>query len=145
MIRKAPTVLLAEDNPNDLELAVHALRRGGLTGRIDVARDGAEAVDYLFCQGAYADRDPADEPTVILLDIKMPKLDGVQVLRRIRADPRTKHLPVVMLTSSAENRDLSACYEYGVNSYIVKPVDIDQFFAAIEQVGVYWLKLNRPR
>jgi CheY-like chemotaxis protein len=138
------TVLLVEDNPNDVELALHALKRGNIANRIDIARDGAEALDYLFCRGAYSDRDPADEPRVILLDVKLPMVDGIEVLRHIRADERTHHLPVVMLTSSAEDRDLTACYALGVNSYIVKPVDIQQFFAAVGQVGAYWLELNQP-
>jgi two-component system response regulator len=138
------TVLLVEDNPNDLELTMHALDRGRLGNRVDVVRDGVEALDYLFGKGRYADRDPADLPRVVFLDLKLPFIDGVGVLREIRSDPRTSRLPVVILTSSAEDQDLQACYALGVNSYIVKPVDIDQFFAAIQQVGVYWLILNRP-
>jgi two-component system, response regulator len=137
-------ILLVEDNPNDLELTLHALDRGRFGDRVDVVRDGVEALDYLFGKGAHADRDPADLPRVVLLDLKLPLLDGVEVLREIRADPRTSRLAVVMLTSSAEDRDLQTCYALGVNSYIVKPVDIDQFFAAIQQVGMYWLILNRP-
>jgi two-component system response regulator len=137
-------ILLVEDNPNDLELTLHALDRGRFGDRVDVVRDGAEALDYLFGKGAHADRDPTELPRVVLLDLKLPLLDGVEVLREIRADPRTSRLPVVMLTSSAEDQDLQACYALGVNSYIVKPVDIDQFFTAIQQVGMYWLILNRP-
>jgi two-component system response regulator len=139
-----PAVLLVEDNPSDLELTLHALDRGRFGNRIDVVRDGAEALDYLFAKGRHAGRDPADLPRVVLLDLKLPLVDGIEVLREIRGDPRTRRLPVVMLTSSAEDRDLKDCYALGVNSYIVKPVDIDQFFTAIQQVGVYWLILNRP-
>jgi CheY-like chemotaxis protein len=138
------TVLLVEDNPNDLELTLHALERGRLGNRVDVVRDGAEALDYLFGKGNYAHRDMADLPRVVFLDLKLPFVTGVEVLREIRADPRTSRLAVVILTSSAEDQDLQACYALGVNSYIVKPVDIDQFFAAIQQVGAYWLILNRP-
>jgi two-component system response regulator len=138
-----PIVLLAEDNPNDLELTVLALADGRCSNRLDVVRDGAEALDYLFRRGEYADRDPGEEPRVILLDIKLPLVNGVDVLRAIKADERTRHLPVVMLTSSDVDRDLEDCYQQGVNSYIVKPVDIDSFFEAIHQVGLYWLVLNR--
>lgn len=136
-------MLLIEDNPNDLELTLHALERGRCANRIDVARDGAEACEYLFCEGRHAGRDPADEPRLVMLDIKLPLVTGIEVLRRIKADPRTRHLPVVMLTSSAEDCDLSACYDLGANSYIVKPVDIDRFFDAINDIGMYWLVLNR--
>ena len=138
-------MLLVEDNPNDLELSLHALNRGRIADRIDVARDGAEALEYLFCTGEFAGRDPQDQPKVVLLDVKMPRVDGIGVLRRIRADGRTRHLPVVMMTSSAEDADLATCYELGANSYIVKPVDIEQFFASVEQVGLYWLVLNQPQ
>ena len=137
------SILLVEDNANDLELALHGLNRGNLASQIDVARDGAEALDYLFCSGAFSGRDPADQPGVVLLDIKLPLVDGIEVLKAIRADERTRAIPVVMLTSSAEDRDLKACYDLGANSYIVKPVDIEQFFVAIQQVGVYWMVLNR--
>jgi len=137
-------VLLVEDNPNDLELALLAFERSRFANQIDVARDGAEALDYLFARGSFASRDGADPPRVVLLDIKLPLLDGIQVLKQIKADDRLRHLPVVMLTSSAEDRDLAACYELGVNSYIVKPVDIDQFFTAIQNIGMYWLVFNQP-
>ena len=122
---------------------MHALKRGNLASQIDVARDGAEALDYLFGTGTFSGRDPADQPRVVLLDIKLPLVDGIEVLKAIRADEKTRAIPVVMLTSSAEDRDLKACYDLGANSYIVKPVDIEQFFAAIQQVGVYWMVLNR--
>ena len=137
-------VLLVEDNPDDLELAQLAFKRGRFANTVDVARDGSEALDHLFCEGRYAGRDPSDEPRLVLLDIKLPKVDGIDVLRSIKGDPRTRHIPVVMLTSSAEDRDLHACYELGANSYIVKPVDVDNFFEAMKHVGLYWLVLNRP-
>jgi len=143
MVKTQSSILLVEDNANDLELALHALKRGNLASQIDVARDGAEALDYLFGTGTFSGRDPADQPRVVLLDIKLPLVDGIEVLKAIRADEKTRAIPVVMLTSSAEDRDLKACYDLGANSYIVKPVDIEQFFAAIQQVGVYWMVLNR--
>jgi two-component system response regulator len=136
-------VLLVEDNPDDLELAQLAFERGRFANTVDVARDGAEALDHLFCTGRYADRDPADAPRLVLLDIKLPLVDGIDVLRAIKADARTKHVPVVMLTSSAEDRDLHACYELGANSYIVKPVDMEQFLQAVQSIGLYWLMLNQ--
>ncbi len=129
-------VLLVEDNPDDLELARLAFERGRFARSVDVARDGAEALDHLFGPGA------ADPPQVVLLDIKLPLVDGIDVLRRVKADPRTRHIPVVMLTSSAQDRDLHACYELGANSYIVKPVDMEQFMSAVNSIGRYWLGLN---
>ncbi|MFI5906639.1 response regulator [Dactylosporangium sp. NPDC051541] len=128
-------VLLVEDNPDDLELARLAFERGECAAAVDVARDGAEALEYLFTARP-------DPPRVVLLDIKLPRVDGIDVLRQVKADPRTRHIPVVMLTSSAQDRDLRACYELGVNSYIVKPVDMEQFMTAINNIGVYWLGLN---
>ena len=136
-------VLLVEDNPDDLELARLAFERGRFANSVDVARDGAEALDHLFCTGAFVDRDPADAPRLVLLDIKLPLVDGIDVLRAIKGDSRTKHIPVVMLTSSAEDRDLHACYELGANSYIVKPVDMEQFLNAVQNIGLYWLMLNQ--
>jgi two-component system, response regulator len=136
-------VLLVEDNPDDLELAQLAFKRGRFANAVDVARDGAEALDHLFCEGRYAGRDPSDEPRLVLLDIKLPLVDGIDVLRTIKVDPRTRHIPVVMLTSSAEDRDLHACYELGANSYIVKPVDMEQFLSAVQNIGLYWLMLNQ--
>jgi CheY-like chemotaxis protein len=137
-------VLLVEDSPDDLELARLAFERGRFANHVDIARDGAEALDYLFARGAYADRAGDDPPRVVLLDIKLPLVDGIEVLRQIKAEERLRHVPVVMLTSSAEDRDLADCYELGANSYIVKPVDMDQFFSAIQSIGLYWLVLNRP-
>ena len=133
-------LLLVEDNPNDLELTLHVLRKHNLANHIKVARDGAEALEFLF--GPASD----NPPKVVLLDLKLPKVDGLQVLGRIKTDARAKTIPVVVLTSSREDRDLSACYELGVNSYIVKPVDFGQFTAAVQQLGLYWLLLNEhPR
>jgi CheY-like chemotaxis protein len=138
-------VLLVEDNPNDLELTMVAFEQSRLANRIDVARDGAEALAYLGLDGPGTPAwSPGDPPHLILLDIKLPLVDGIEVLRHIKADARVRHIPVVMLTSSAEDRDMDACYALGANSYIVKPVDVDQFFHAIQQVGAYWLILNRP-
>ncbi|MBI1926125.1 response regulator [Candidatus Poribacteria bacterium] len=137
-------ILLVEDNPNDVELALHAFRKHNLTNQIHVARDGVEALEFIFCTGAYADRDINNAPKVILLDLKLPKVDGLEVLRRIKADPRVHSIPVVMLTSSREERDIVESYQLGVNSFIIKPVDFDQFTQAVRQVGLYWLLLNQP-
>ena len=128
----AVEILLVEDNPQDLELALHALRKANLANRIQVARDGAEALDFIFCEGAYAARKIEDIPKVILLDLKLPKVDGLEVLQRIKADPRTRTIPVVVLTSSKEQSDVVESYKLGVNSYIVKPVNFDQFAEAVQ-------------
>ena len=133
-----------EDNPNDIELTLHAFKKNKLTNRIHVVRDGAEALEFLFATGAYAGRDSADWPKVILLDIKLPKVDGLEVLRQIKKDPRTRTIPVVLLTSSREERDILESYRLGSNSYIVKPVEFDQFTSAVRELGMYWLLLNRP-
>jgi two-component system, response regulator len=139
-------ILLVEDNPNDVELALHALRKRKLTNNIHVARDGAEALEFLFGEGRYAGRDVRQTPNLILLDLKLPLVDGLEVLARVKQDPRTRHVPVVVLTSSREERDLVESYQLGVNSYIVKPVNFDQFSAAIEQLELYWVLLNeRPK
>jgi two-component system response regulator len=139
---KGKTILLVEDDPNDELLTLRALRRGNIVNEVVVAHDGAEALDYLFGAGAYAGRDTSVMPTVILLDLRLPKIDGLEVLRRLRADERTELLPVVVLTSSDEERDIVESYKLGANSYIRKPVDFDQFTAAIRQLGLYWLVLN---
>jgi two-component system, response regulator len=135
-------ILLVEDNPNDAELALYALEKHKLTNRIDIVRDGAEALDYLFRTGTYAPRISDRLPQLILLDLKLPKIDGIEVLRKIKSDERTKSIPVVMLTTSREESDIVESYRLGVNSYIVKPVDFSQFTKAIEEVGFYWLVLN---
>jgi CheY-like chemotaxis protein len=137
-------VLLVEDNPDDVELAMRAFRKNNLMNKIVVAHDGAEALDYLFATGDYAERDPNLLPQLMLLDLKLPKVDGLEVLRRIRADERTKLIPVVILTSSKEEQDLIQSYTLHANSYIRKPVDFDQFIEAVRQLGLYWLILNEP-
>ena len=139
----AVEILLVEDNPSDLEVSLRALKEHKLCNNIQVARDGEEALDFVFCRGRFASRRP-DLPRVVLLDLKLPLIDGMEVLRQIRADPRTRHLPVVVLTSSTEDRDVVETYALGVNSYIAKPVDFDQFRKAMEVIGMYWLLLNRP-
>jgi two-component system, response regulator len=137
-------LLLIEDNPEDLELALRALRKANLTTKIQVARDGAEALEYIFCEGAHAQRKIADGPKVILLDLKLPKIDGLAVLQRLKGDPRTRAIPVVVLTSSKEQSDIIASYHLGVNSYIVKPVNFESFVEAVRSLGLYWLLLNQP-
>jgi CheY-like chemotaxis protein len=138
-------VLLVEDNPDELELTIGALKESHFANPINVARDGQEALDFLFAEGVFADRRGRPAPKVILLDLKLPKIDGLEVLRRVRANPHTRTIPVVVLTSSQQERDLVATYDLGVNSYIVKPVDIDQFIEAISAIGLYWTMLNeRP-
>ena len=135
-------ILLVEDNADDEALTLRALKKNNIGNTVMVVRDGAEALDFLFCSGIYADRDPRDKPQVILLDLKLPKVDGLEVLRRIRADPSTRTLPVVILTSSKEEQDVVNSYLIGVNSYVRKPVDFIQFVEAIRQLGLYWLVLN---
>ena len=135
-------ILLVEDNPDDEALTLRALKRNKIGNRVVVVRDGAEALDFLLCKGAYADRNPHDLPQVILLDLKLPKVDGIEVLRRLRAEPGTRMLPVVILTSSKEEQDLVNSYINGANSYVRKPVDFNQFAEAINQLGLYWLVLN---
>ena len=137
-------ILLVEDNPDDEALTLRALKKNHIGNEVFVVRDGAEALDFLFCTGAYADRDPREMPHMILLDLKLPKVDGLEVLRRIRADERTHLLAVVILTSSNEEQDLLEGYKKGANSYIRKPVDFNQFADAIHQLGLYWLVLNEP-
>jgi two-component system response regulator len=142
MARK--TILLVEDNPDDEILTRMALQENNLLNEIVVAHDGVEALDYLFGRGRYAGRDLNDRPQVVLLDLKLPKLDGLDVLRALRADDRTRLLPVVILTSSNEEQDLLAGYRLGANSYVRKPVDFHQFTDAVKQLGLYWLLLNEP-
>jgi CheY-like chemotaxis protein len=137
-------ILLVEDNPDDVDLTLRALRKGNILNELVVARDGVEALDYLFGTGAHAGRDLSIMPTVVLLDLKLPKIDGLEVLRRLRANERTKFLPVVILTSSQEEQDLIDGYKLGANSYIRKPVDFVQFSEAVRQLELYWLLLNEP-
>jgi two-component system response regulator len=137
-------ILLVDDNPSDVRLTLHALQEYKIANRVEVARDGAEALDFLFCTGAYAHRHIENGPKLVLLDLQLPLVDGIEVLRQVKADPRTQMIPVVVLTSSREDRDVVESYRLGVNSYIVKPVDFDQFAQAMRQVGLYWLLLNQP-
>lgn len=137
------TILLVEDNSSDEELTLLALNKSKLTNKVIVARDGAEALDYLFARGTYAGRDPADMPHIVLLDLNLPKVSGLEVLRQIRAEEKTHLLPVVILTSSSEERDLVEGYSSGANSYIVKPVDFTQFSESVAQLGMYWVLLNK--
>jgi two-component system response regulator len=142
-VAEAFEILIVEDNPLDLEMTLRGLRKANIANRIHVARDGAEALEFLFCEGAYADRRIEDAPRFVLLDLKLPKVDGLEVLARMKADERTRAIPVVMLTSSKEQRDLVESYQLGVNSYIVKPVDFENFVQAARELGSYWLMLNQ--
>jgi CheY-like chemotaxis protein len=135
-------ILMVEDTPEDLELALRAFKQAKLTNRIQVARDGAEALDFIFCEGVHAGRKIENRPKVILLDLKLPKIDGLEVLRRIKGDPRTSMIPVVVLTSSKEQKDVVESYRLGVNSFIVKPVNFEGFVAAVQELGMFWLLLN---
>jgi two-component system, response regulator len=137
-------ILLIEDNPNDVALALRAFKKHNLTQHVHVIRDGAEALEYVLCTGAYAQRDVAHAPKVILLDLKLPFVDGIEVLRHIKGNPHTRHYPVVVLTSSREERDVLETYQLGVNSYIVKPVNFEQFIEFMGTLGTYWLMLNQP-
>jgi len=137
-------ILLVEDNPDDEALTLRAFKKNNIRNKVVVARDGVEALDYLFGVGTHAERDVADLPQVVLLDLKLPKLDGLEVLRRIRADGRTKLLPVVILTSSKEDKDVINGYRLGANSYVRKPVSFDEFLEAARSLGLYWLLLNQP-
>ena len=137
-------ILLVEDNPQDLRLTQRALIKANLANHIHVARDGQEALEFIFCEGEYAGRKIENAPKVILLDLKLPKVDGKEVLERIKSDPRTKMIPVVVLTSSKEQSDVVESYNLGVNSYIVKPVNFEGFAAAVRQLGMYWLLHNQP-
>ena len=141
---KPVEILIVEDDPRDLELAMRALKRANLTNYIQVARDGAEAMDFIFCEGAHAERSIENTPRVILLDLKLPLVDGIEVLKRVKSDERTKFIPVVMLTSSKEQSDIVESYRLGVNSYIVKPVNFEGFAKAVQDLGMYWLLLNQP-
>jgi CheY-like chemotaxis protein len=137
-------ILLVEDNPNDVELTLRALKKHNITNKVHVVKDGAEALEYIFATGAYASRDINYHPKVILLDLKLPKVDGLEILRRVKSDQRTKTIPVVVLTSSKEERDLVESYRLGANSYITKPVDFESFVKSVSELGLYWLLLNQP-
>ena len=141
---QAVEILLVEDNLRDLEMTIRSLEKAKLANHIHIARDGAEALAFLFSQGAHAGRNLADGPRLIMLDLKLPKIDGLEVLKQIKADPRTKMIPVVILTSSKEQNDVVESYRLGVNSYIVKPVNFERFAAAVQELGMYWLLLNEP-
>jgi two-component system, response regulator len=137
-------ILLVEDNQDDLDMALRALRKANLTNKIQTVRDGAEALEFVFCEGAFAGRKFENPPKVILLDLKLPKIDGMEVLKRIKSDPRTKMIPVVILTSSKEQKDVIESYNLGVNSYMVKPVNFEQFAKSVQELGMYWLLHNQP-
>lgn len=137
-------ILLVEDNPDDVELTLRALGKHNLANNVQVVRDGAEALEFIFGTGAYAGRDINHKPRVIFLDLKLPKVDGLEVLRKVKSDERTKIIPVVVLTSSHEERDVVESYKLGINSYITKPVDFDKFVLAVKELGFYWLLLNKP-
>ncbi|MEZ6031572.1 MAG: response regulator [Planctomycetaceae bacterium] len=136
-------ILLVEDNPSDIKLAMHAFQKHNLANHVKVLRDGAEALEYIFCTDRYAERDAQDYPKVVLLDLKLPLIDGLEVLRRIKSDSATKLIPVVVMTSSSEDRDIVESYQLGVNSYVQKPVDFEQFMDAVSKLGLFWLLVNK--
>jgi len=145
MIETSPVeILIVEDSDEDLELALRALKNSNLSNHIHIARDGVEALEFIFCEGPYAARRIEDGPKVILLDLKLPRVDGLEVLGRVKGDPRTRTIPVVVLTSSKEQKDVVESYKFGVNSYIVKPVNFERFVQAVQDLGMYWLLLNQP-
>ena len=140
---KEVEILLVEDNQDDLDMTLRSLRKANLANHIQIARDGAEALEFIFCQGPHIGRKIEHGPKVVLLDLKLPKIDGMEVLKRVKGDPRTKMIPIVMLTSSKEQKDVIESYHLGVNSYIVKPVDFEQFSETARQLGYYWLLVNK--
>lgn len=137
-------ILLVEDNPDDVELTLHALRQEKLANAVEVARDGEEALDFTFCRGKHAKREFNHQPRLVLLDLKLPKVDGLEVLRQLKSDPRTRPIPVVILTSSREEKDLVCGYQLGANAYIQKPVDFDQFREMVKNLGLFWMVVNQP-
>ncbi|MCL4522570.1 MAG: response regulator [Acidobacteria bacterium] len=143
MSKNEVEILLVEDNPDDLELALHALRQEKLANQVAIARDGEEALDFLFCRGPHRERSFVNGPKVVLLDLKLPKVDGIEVLRQVKTDPRTKAIPVVILTASREEKDMVNSYQLGVNAYIQKPVNFEQFREVVKQLGLFWLVVNQ--
>jgi two-component system, response regulator len=143
-VNRTGNILLVEDNAEDVELTLRAFRRSKVLNDLTVVRDGEQALEYLFCTGSYASRDADQMPEVILLDLKLPKVGGLEVLRRIRSEPRTRRIPVVILTSSTEDKDICSCYDLGANSFVRKPVDFTRFLDAAQQLGLYWLVMNVP-
>lgn len=137
-------ILFAEDSPDDAILTIRALTKSGFTNKLLHVKDGAEALDFIYCRGIYSERNPKSYPKLLLLDLKMPKVSGMQVLEKVKSDPNLKAIPVVILTSSQEDPDIATCYDLGANSYIVKPVDSDKFFSAIKEMGMYWMILSQP-
>ncbi|MBN1538392.1 MAG: response regulator [Anaerolineales bacterium] len=137
-------ILIVEDNPQDAELTIRALKKRNLANRLAMVEDGAQALDFIFARGEYAQRDTSHSPKVVLLDLKLPKVNGLEVLREIKSNPQSDSIPVVVVTSSAEDPDIITAYELGANSYVVKPVDFDQFSEAMSNLGMYWLLLNQP-
>ena len=137
-------ILMVEDNPQDVELTLRALKKNHIANPIHIAEDGAEALDYIFCRGAYLDREATEMPKVILLDLKLPKISGLEVLKLIKSDPRTRLIPVVVVTSSREDPDIQAAYDLGANSYVVKPVHFDAFMETMKNLGYFWLLINQP-
>ncbi|MCK9206102.1 MAG: response regulator [Salinivirgaceae bacterium] len=140
----ATEILLIEDNPNDMELTIRALKKNNIANDIHTVTDGAEALDYFFAKGNYSDRDILQNPRLVILDLKLPKVDGLEILRQIKQDERTKTIPVVVLTSSKEESDVIASYKLGANSFIVKPVDFEKFITTVKELGMYWLLYNEP-
>ncbi|MEN2399312.1 response regulator [Flavobacterium sp. MC2016-06] len=137
-------ILFAEDSMDDAMLTIRALNKSGFTNKLLHVKDGAEALDFLYCRGIYSDRNPKSLPKLLLLDLKMPKVSGMQVLEKVKKDPNLKSVPVVILTSSQEDPDIASCYSLGANSYIVKPVDSNNFFNAIKEIGMYWMIISQP-
>ena len=140
----AVEILVVEDNPNDAELTLRALRKNKLANHVFVAKDGAEALDFFFCRGQFMSRDISHPPKVVLLDLKLPKVNGLEVLKIVKEDDRTAHIPIVVVTSSREEPDIAEAYKLGANSYVVKPVDFEQFLNAMSSLGLYWLLVNEP-
>lgn len=136
-------ILLVEDNPGDAEMTIRALRKNNLANNLMHVKDGAQALDFIFAQGEYANRTDKNLPRIVVLDLKMPKVNGIEVLRRLKSDERTRKMPVVVLTSSKEDPDVEECYRLGVNSYVVKPVEFDEFFKAVSDLGLYWMIVNQ--